>query len=125
MVVICECTLVTGKEREERCTAHVLEIADEAYQSLIDTAHDRGTTPQRLLEEWLTALGQQAVRRNGISESEQQPHRRLHERPDPWWGFLSAAEAIDSDLLERHDHYLVQDTAVPPAEIRQTVYVVH
>ena len=89
--------------------AHVLEIADEAYRSLVDAAHDRGTTPQQLLEEWLTALSQQTARRNGNAESELQPPGRSNERPDPWRGFLSAAEATEPDVLERHDHYLADE----------------
>jgi hypothetical protein len=91
--------------------AHVLEIADEVYRSLVDAAHDRGTTPQQLLEEWLTALSQQAVRRNGTSDSELKPHDRSIEQPDPWRGFVGAAEATDPDVLERHDHYLAEEYA--------------
>ena len=95
--------------------AHLVEIADEAYQSLVDAARDRGTTPQHLVEEWLTTLSQQTAGRNGTSESDPRRRDRLSEQPDPWRGFLGAAEATDADVLERHDHYLAQEYAGAPA----------
>ena len=101
--------------------AHVLEIAEEAYQSLVDAAHDRGKTPQQLLEELLTALSQQAVCRNATSESESKPSPASDRRDDPWRGFLGAAEATNSDILERHDHYLAKAYAGIPADTDDAV----
>jgi len=41
--------------------AHVLEIADAAYQALVDAAQDSGKTPQQLVEEWLLDLNRRLV----------------------------------------------------------------
>jgi hypothetical protein len=77
--------------------AHVIEIADKAYQVLVDTAHERGKTPQQFLEEWLLDL--QAT-------AEESP-AGYDPAKDPLAPFLGAFEADAPDVVARHDDYLV------------------
>jgi len=101
--------------------AHRVEIADEAYQSLVDAAKVREITPRQLLEEWLTALRRQPVRGQGTAESETNPSNSSIDRTDPWRGFLGVAEASSTDVVERHDHYLAEAYAGIPANTRDAV----
>jgi hypothetical protein len=81
--------------------AHMIEITDKAYQFLVDTAHDRGKTPQQLLEEWLLDL--QAA--EGGIPAEYDPTK------DPLAPFLGAFEADAPDVVARHDDYLAETYA--------------
>lgn len=88
--------------------AQVIAIADEAYQALVDAAHDTGKTPQQVLEDWLLHL-------HGPSSSQSDPNASETEVYDPATDalapFLGAFEADIPDAVTRHDHYLAETYA--------------
>lgn len=81
--------------------AHVIEIADKAYQVLVDTAHDRGKTPRQFVEEWLLDLQ---------ASAEESP-AGYDPAEDPLAPFLGAFDADAPDVVARHDDYLAETYA--------------
>lgn len=88
--------------------AHALEIADEAYQALIDAARDRGKTPQHLLEQLLLDLSQRVSSQDVQSASESESSVDYDPAKDALASFLGAFETDVPDVVRRHDHYLAQ-----------------
>ena len=92
--------------------AHVIAIAEEAYQALVDAAHDTGKTPQQILEEWL-------LRGHGHPPSQSHldtPNAAIEgydPAKDPLAPFLGAFETDAPDTVTRHDHYLAETYADP------------
>jgi hypothetical protein len=67
----------------------VLELPDEIYGALAETAQRAGSTPENLAIAWLMAVGRHAAR-------------------DPVEQFIGALPSNVADWAERHDHYLGQ-----------------
>ena len=67
----------------------VLEIPEEVYEPLTDTARRTGATPEKLAVAWLTAVSRHASR-------------------DPVEGFIGAFPSTVPDWADQHDKYLGQ-----------------
>jgi hypothetical protein len=88
--------------------AHVLEIADAAYQALVDAAQDSGKTPQQLVEEWLLDLNRSSSPQHDLAASEAEIPVGYDPARDPLADFLGAFASDVPDLVARHDHYLAE-----------------
>jgi hypothetical protein len=67
----------------------ILEVPEEVYGPLANTAKQTGTTPERLAVQWLTAASCQAVH-------------------DPIEDFIGAFRSGPPDWADQHDKYLGQ-----------------
>jgi hypothetical protein len=66
-----------------------LDLPQEVYEPLVDSAQRAGATPEALAIEWLTAVSRFAAR-------------------DPIESFIGTLRSHLPDWTERHDHYFGQ-----------------
>ena len=67
----------------------ILEVPEEVYEPLANTAKQTGTTPERLAVEWLTVVSCRAVH-------------------DPIEDFIGAFRSGPPDWADHHDKYIGQ-----------------
>lgn len=75
----------------------ILNVPEDVYESLADSAKRLGETPEKLALDWIEAIGRHAAR-------------------DPVEGFIGAFHGSTADWADRHDDYLSAPLTERPAD---------
>lgn len=83
--------------------SHAFLIPDETYETLNQIAVRQGRTPEEVFQQWVERMQREEA---GGATAQGGTQRTYDPQRDPLAAFLGAFEAVNPDVVRRHDEYL-------------------
>lgn len=83
--------------------SHAFLIPDETYETLNEIAARQGRTPEEVFQQWVERMQREA---SGDTAEQVETQKTYDPQRDPLAAFLGAFEAVNPDVVRRHDEYL-------------------
>lgn len=87
--------------------SHIFQFPDDVYRAIETYAAHRRQSPEDVILDWAMNIQCQVELEQGVVTTN--GGKGYDSACDPWAGFRGAFEAVEDDLIERHDEYLAEE----------------